>query len=334
MCEAGHGERRHRVRQLLPEVGQLVVVHAHLGQPGRGAAVGVPDELEQQFGAEQLHGVGHRDPELPEPPERGELRPRPLLGDEVTAERRAGRHRPVLARAPHPAALEVAGVAVEHPVLAGPVALRRQQTRAAGRYRALDQVDVGLLAGLEHAELGVDRAELGHHPLRSRGGSVLGLQPGRVRTAVRRVLGPFGGAGGVLALQFEGGQGRTPSARCRDVVVEPAAALAAPAGRNDQVVTVVRVLLLQRGVPSGDRVEVGCGARALVERARAAARVTVVTSPPPLLGISRCAGRRRSGRRPGWRGSPRVRNWFSRGRARRRSRNGCVAWPGARLTAA
>ena len=106
-------------------------------------------------------------------------------------------------------------------MLAVAVALGGQQATPVGvGHRALDQEDVGLLAGLEHAELVVDRAVLGDHPVRAGPGAVLGLQPGRVRTAVRRVLGPFGGAGGVVALQLEGAQGRTPPARCRDVVVE------------------------------------------------------------------------------------------------------------------
>ena len=47
--------------------------------------------------------------------------------EQVAAERRAGGHRPHLAGPAHPAALEVAGVAVEHPVLGAAVALGGEQ---------------------------------------------------------------------------------------------------------------------------------------------------------------------------------------------------------------
>jgi hypothetical protein len=41
-------------------------------------------------------------------------------------------------------------------------------------------MDVGLLAGLEDAELGVERVEVGDHPVGHRLGAVLGVAPGGV----------------------------------------------------------------------------------------------------------------------------------------------------------
>jgi hypothetical protein len=49
------------------------------------------------------------------------------------------------------------------------------------RHRALDQEDVGLLAGLQHAEVGVEGGLAGHHPGRPWLGAstaALDLEPG------------------------------------------------------------------------------------------------------------------------------------------------------------
>ena len=87
--------------------------------------------------------------------------------DHLPPGRAAGGHRPVGPGLADPAALAVRAVAVEHPVLGIPVPLGRQQAGPAGsRHAAADQEDVGLLAGLQHAQLGVDRGQLGDQPAR------------------------------------------------------------------------------------------------------------------------------------------------------------------------
>ena len=78
----------------------------------------------------------------------------PLAGDDLPAERGARSHRPVLPAAADPATLEVAGIAVEQAVTARAIALGGQQTRRTGlRVDALDEIDIGLLAGLDRAAL-------------------------------------------------------------------------------------------------------------------------------------------------------------------------------------
>src|SRR5256714_5560249 len=58
---------------------------------------------------------------------------------------------------------------MEHPMLARPVPLGRQQTLPVGtRYAAADEHDVGFFAGLHHSKLGVDRRQLGDQPVRVR----------------------------------------------------------------------------------------------------------------------------------------------------------------------
>jgi hypothetical protein len=109
--------------------------------------------LQQQLGAVQLHRVRHRCAEAPEPAQRSEFCGRPLPGQQVATEGGAPGHRPSLPGAAHPPTLEVGGVAVEHSVLGGAVALGGQQAGPGrGGYRALHQVHVSFLAGLEHAE--------------------------------------------------------------------------------------------------------------------------------------------------------------------------------------
>jgi hypothetical protein len=71
---------------------------------------------------------------------------------------------------------------VEHAVLGVAIALGGEQARPVGAGNAaLDQEDVGLLAGLEHTQLGVDRGQLGDEPVGVRAGPALersGLVPG------------------------------------------------------------------------------------------------------------------------------------------------------------
>jgi hypothetical protein len=60
-------------------------------------------------------------------------------------------------------------------VLGGPVPLGRQQAGPAGAgHAAAQQEDVGLLAGLQDAELGVDSREVGDKPARVRLRAALG----------------------------------------------------------------------------------------------------------------------------------------------------------------
>src|SRR4029077_21024385 len=152
-----------------------------------------PDELQQQLGAEYLYRVRYGGPGRAQPGQRGELRGRPLAGNGLPAERAPAGHRPVDPEIPGPASLQVAAVAVEHPVVRGPVALGREQ---AGPVRsgdaAADQEDVGLLAGLQDAELGVARGELGDQPVRVGLGAALGrrgLVPGRPAIALPQAVG-------------------------------------------------------------------------------------------------------------------------------------------------
>ena len=188
----------------------------------------------------QLHGVGHRHARPPEPGERAELGVGPLARQQLTAERRAGGHRAHLAGTPNPAALEVARIAVEHAVLGAAVALGGHERAPVGAgYRALEEVDVGLLAGLEHAEVGVDGGVVGDHPAGTGPGAVLGAVPGRPAVAFGRAV--------VLcdvlaAALVERGQVErvTGVGRSGLVVVE---ATAAPAGGFES-----EVVLAQRGV--------------------------------------------------------------------------------------
>ena len=88
------------------------------------------------------------------------------------------------------------------PVVA--VALGRQQAGPLGvGHLAAEQEDVGLLAGLEHPELVVDRAELGDQPVRVRRGAALGglrLVPGGPAVGAGRDL-----VGGVVVVDGQAG---------------------------------------------------------------------------------------------------------------------------------
>jgi hypothetical protein len=126
-------ERDEGVHQLVPEIGQLPVVRARLGQPRRGGPVGVADELKQHLGAGDLHRVGDRQALLVQPAEGRELGVRPHPGDCLPAERGSvggGPRDPGVSGA---AAFEVSGVPVEQPVPRVAVPLRGEQ---AGMARA------------------------------------------------------------------------------------------------------------------------------------------------------------------------------------------------------
>jgi hypothetical protein len=78
---------------------------------------------------------------------------------------------------------------MEHPVLGAAIALGGELAASGGAgHGALYQVHVGLLAGLEHAELGVHRGELGDQPVRVRFGTVLGNIPGGPAVSGRRAI--------------------------------------------------------------------------------------------------------------------------------------------------
>lgn len=203
------GEHGQAGAELLPEVVQVGLLGPQLGQPRGGGTGGVADELHQDLGAEDLDGVGHGHAGRPEPAQRGELRGGPLAGDRLLAEVGALGHRaadPGLLVGP---ALQIAGVAVEHPVLAVAVALGGHQGAAPGaRHRALQQEDVGLLAGLHDAELGVDRGEFGDHPVGARLWALLGgggLVPGGPAVALGRPVPRRDGVVALVAVDVPGG---------------------------------------------------------------------------------------------------------------------------------
>jgi hypothetical protein len=116
-CVAGRAHRQHGADALRPQVLDGVGRRAQLGQSWRRLPGVIADELEQQLGAGELDRVRHRHAHRPQPAEGRELRGRPLLGDQGAAEARARRHRPCLARLANAPTLEVAGVAVEQPVV-------------------------------------------------------------------------------------------------------------------------------------------------------------------------------------------------------------------------
>ena len=166
-------------------------------EPGCGldGAVVVPDgdPLHQELGVVDLDRVGDRQPELPAPHQRPPLRHRPLAGRDQAAEGALPLEGALVAGALHRAALGVGRGAVEGAVLGRAVPLGGHDhaaVRVVG-VGALDEVDVGLLAGLEDAELGVDGALRGHHPvgawLRSTA-ERLDAEPGRPPLVVAEVV--------------------------------------------------------------------------------------------------------------------------------------------------
>jgi hypothetical protein len=112
-----------------------------------------------------------------------------LAGHQVAAELGMRGHGAGLAAAPDSAAFEIPSIAMEHAAFSGPVAFGGQQGGRVTRQAAGEQVDVGLLAGLEDAEVGVDRAECGDDPVGSRFRAVHGPVPRRPAFAFRRGVG-------------------------------------------------------------------------------------------------------------------------------------------------
>jgi hypothetical protein len=94
---------------------------------------------------------------------------------------------------------------MKHPVPGVAVALGRQQAGRAGlRHAPAQQEDVGFLARLQDAELGVDRGQLGDQPVRVRLWPALagvGLVPGDQRSP--------SGRPSVASLASTGGSPRT-----------------------------------------------------------------------------------------------------------------------------
>ena len=192
MGQAVPGQGGERLHQLVPERGQPGRVRPGLGQPRGGRPVRRADELEQQLGVQDLRRIGDRDPGRVQPGQRAELSVRPLAGDSLAAERTPARHRPVDPGLPDPAPFQVAAVPVEHPVPGVAVALGREQAGPAAGHAAPDQEDVGFLAGLQDAELGVDGGQVGDQPPGMRLRAALrrdGLVPGRPAVALGQAVG-------------------------------------------------------------------------------------------------------------------------------------------------
>jgi hypothetical protein len=191
------GERAERLTKLRPEIRQVAAVGTGLRQPRRGGAVGVADELEQHLGPGDLHRVGDGHPRLVEQAERGELGARPHPGDRLPTERGPVGGGPAHPGIPGPAALQVPRVPMEEPVLGVAVPFRGQQAglAAGDRDGPPDQENVGFLAGLDDAKLGVNGGEIGDQPLGMRPGPALGrrgLVPGGPAFAVGQAVGRVG----------------------------------------------------------------------------------------------------------------------------------------------
>ena len=192
MGQAVPGQGGERLHQLVPEPGQRGRVRPGLGQPRGGRPVRRADELEQQLGVQDLRRIGDGYPGRVQPGQRAELSVRPLPGDGLAAERTPARHRPVDPGLPDPAPFQVAAVPVEHPVPGIAVALGREQAGPAAGHAAPDQEDVGFLAGLQDAELGVDGGQVGDQPAGMRLRAALGrdgLVPGRPAVALGQAVG-------------------------------------------------------------------------------------------------------------------------------------------------
>jgi hypothetical protein len=190
MGPAVEGKPSHRFAKLLEQLGQQDGVRPGLGQPRGRLAIGT-DELHEDLGLLELHRIRHRQSHRPQLAEDVELGHGPLAGDHRLAEVGAPSHRAGLAAAPHAAPLEVARVPVEQPPVVSAIALGRHDdvlVRVAG-HPPLQQMDVGFLAGLEDAEVGVDRAECGDDPVGSRFRAVHRPVPRRPAFAFRRAVG-------------------------------------------------------------------------------------------------------------------------------------------------
>ena len=105
-----------------------------LGQP-RGGLTVVGDPLHEDLGPVDLHGVGDRQAEVPQPHERAPLGDRPLAGRDLAAEGALPLEGALVARPLHRAALGVGGRAVEGAVLRSSGSAWRPSPRR-GRARA------------------------------------------------------------------------------------------------------------------------------------------------------------------------------------------------------
>lgn len=208
------GEVDHRLPQALRPAADGRRIRAGLLQArsGDGAVriVGA-DELHQQLGADDLHRIGDRETRLPQPSQHVELGAGPLPGRDLLAEGGALGDRPALAGVGAAPTLGVGVRAVEGRVLGGAVALGDQQRTLPGSageellgQGPLEQEGVGLLAGLQHPQLGVDRPVVLDHPvgegLRSAVQGVGGLGPGGPALVVVEL----GDGEGVHGLREEG----------------------------------------------------------------------------------------------------------------------------------
>ena len=110
--EPGLHQRGQRVAQLVEVRRQQLRLRPGLSQAGRGLAV-VGDPLHQDLGAVDLHRVGDRQAEVPQPHEGAPLGDRPLAGRDLAAERALPLQRALVAGALHRAPLGVGRGPVE-----------------------------------------------------------------------------------------------------------------------------------------------------------------------------------------------------------------------------
>ena len=202
------GHRRQHLPQLL-EVRRRAAsrLGPGLGQPGRRLAVD-GDPLHQQLGAVDLHRVGHRHAE----PASSRFSAchsgaRPLAGGDGPAEGGLLGHRAGVARVADPPALGVAALRWKLRCSSPRYRLAAITTRspAVAGHGALEQEDVGLLAGLEDAELGVDGGPGGDHPV----GARLGAAAQRFDVVTRWTSAGVG-VGFVVGAEVEDETGRCP----------------------------------------------------------------------------------------------------------------------------
>ena len=134
----------------------------------RGAAAlgGFPDELQHDLGAKHLeHSVGHRHARLVEPGQGSELRPRRLRGDHGAPGIGAPGHGAGVPWRRGPGGLPGTRCPGGTSGARCPGSVWRPAGRP-GRPReaAADQEDIGFLAGLQDAQLGIDRGQVGDEP--------------------------------------------------------------------------------------------------------------------------------------------------------------------------
>ncbi len=165
------GELLQDLAHLHEQRSSLVGRRSQLGETWRGHAVGVANELHHDHCAEQLHRVWNGSVGLPQARQDGELGGCPLSGNQFSAELGSRFHGAVLAASPHSSTFEVARIAMEHSVLRIAVPLGRQQYVVVS-VRPANQRNVGLLSGLENAQVGVDRRGRRDDPVRRWSGTM------------------------------------------------------------------------------------------------------------------------------------------------------------------